>query len=118
MRISDWSSDVCSSDLRQPFGTCELLSSERRRDLASSPGGGSGAGDEVGDHASELLALVLLEEVPAALDRGVGLARGAGHGGDELALAALGDRVAVAEGAQERPKNGTAAGRERSGPYG
>src|SRR3546814_8534026 len=102
MRISDWSSDVCSSDVRQPFGTCELLSSERRRDLASSPGGGSGAGAEVGDHASELLDLVLLEEVTAALARGVGLARGAGHGGGELALAALGERVEVAGGAQAR----------------
>src|SRR3546814_19292468 len=25
MRISDWSSDVCSSDLRKPAGSCGLL---------------------------------------------------------------------------------------------
>ena len=50
----------------------------------------------------ELLALVLLQEVPATLDRRVRLPFGAGHVADELALAALGDRVAVAEGAEER----------------
>src|SRR5690606_9444900 len=43
----------------------------------------SGPGDEVGDHAGQLGPAVLLEEVPAALDGGVGLARGARHPAEE-----------------------------------
>src|SRR3546814_12047935 len=35
MRISDWSSDVCSSDLPEP--TCDTPSSPRRRSVAGSP---------------------------------------------------------------------------------
>src|SRR3546814_3176290 len=31
MRISDWSSDVCSSDLRITLGACEILSASTRR---------------------------------------------------------------------------------------
>src|SRR3954471_19628404 len=61
-----------------------------------------GRRDEVGDHLGELGTLVLLEEVAAAFDGPVRLALCAGHDAEELALAALGDRVAVAERAQER----------------
>src|SRR5690606_40785232 len=63
----------------------------------------AGGGDEVDQHLRELGAPVLLEEVTAALDRGVRLALRAGHPLEEDPLAARGDRVAVAEGAQERP---------------
>src|SRR5687768_17789007 len=65
--------------------------------------------DEVDDDRGQLLATVLLDEMAATLDDGVGLALGAG---DELlddALAPLGDGVAVAEGGED----GLAEGAQR-----
>jgi len=58
--------------------------------------------DELDDDGAEILAGVFLEEVAGALDGGVGLALAAGDEPAHLAVRAGGDRVAVAEGAQER----------------
>src|SRR3546814_1674831 len=44
MRISDWSSDVCSSDLMEPFGPTASLVFEVRRDLVERR---HGLGEEV-----------------------------------------------------------------------
>src|SRR5204862_5914256 len=64
---------------------------------------GSGRAHEVGDDAGQLLAVVLLEEVAGALDGRVGLTLRARDELLEDAVGATGDRVAVAERAQERP---------------
>src|SRR6478752_3300761 len=64
---------------------------------------GSAPSNEGRNDLGDLGPLVLLEEVAAALDGRVGLALGAGHASEERPLAALGDRVAVAEGAQDGP---------------
>src|SRR2546430_4525393 len=58
--------------------------------------------DEVHHHVRQLLATVLLEEVPAAGDRRVRLAGGTGDRLLEDPIGSGGDRVGVAEGAQER----------------
>src|SRR3546814_13404418 len=44
MRISDWSSDVCSSDLRFLQLTVELDPAARRRERGRDPGGGEPVG--------------------------------------------------------------------------
>src|SRR5689334_21110760 len=64
---------------------------------------GSGRGGEARDQLGWLFALVFLQEGPGAFDGGVRLPGGAGHLADEHGLAASGDRVRVAERAQERP---------------
>src|SRR3954453_20211839 len=56
----------------------------------------------VSDDSRELLALVFLEEVAAARDGGVGLARTPGHVSLERTVAAPCDRVLVGKGGQER----------------
>ena len=76
--------------------------------------------DEGGEHRREQLAAVLLEEVPRALDGHVLAIARAGHELAEPPVAAAGDRVGVAEAAQERPVEGRAASprprRWRRGP--
>ena len=64
------------------------------------------SGDEVDDDLGELRAAVLLEEVAAAGDGGVGLALRAGDAADQVPLVAGGDLVLVAERAQERAIEG------------
>src|SRR3546814_6571128 len=76
MRISDWSSDVCSSDLRggdgQPSPAAATVVADGRPQppryealLARRP-------DEVGDLAADDLGLVELKEVPRSEERRVG----------------------------------------------
>ena len=54
----------------------------------------------------QILPAVLLQEVPAADDRRVGLPLGAGDPLLEVAVRTLGDGVAVAEGTEEGPVEG------------
>src|SRR5262245_4739710 len=62
----------------------------------------SSARDQADDQRRELGAGVLLDEVAAALDRRVGLARGTGDLGLEHLVGAARDRIGVAERGDER----------------
>src|SRR5260221_5323469 len=75
------------------------MTSMRRKLLG---GVGRLARHPVPDDPRELLTLVFLEEVSAALDRRVRLSRAAGHFSLEHAVAAARDRVFVGEGREER----------------
>src|SRR3546814_18849674 len=121
MRISDWSSDVCSSDLRHDLRQAELPETEidggagRLDGVALPPGGprqppgdldAGSARDRIGrlvetDEADERRAAPALngEESPAAL----------GHPHDDP----VGDRVALLPGQRLRAGTGRASRRER-----
>src|SRR5262249_23553481 len=77
---------------------------------ASSGGGGSAArrvvADERSDHFPEQHAVVLLQEVPGPRDHGMLHARRPGDRAFQDVGHAAGDRVAVAEGDEERPVPG------------
>src|SRR3546814_7730542 len=102
MRISDWSSDVCSSDLRSGDGIgvdvvgLALRSDADRRDDRNNIGMLQRGEDLRVDHGG----LADEAQVEHLLDVGIGVARGAG---DLLCL----DEVAILAGEAD----GTAAGR-------
>src|SRR3546814_1997692 len=106
MRISDWSSDVCSSDLEEPKGV--VATEESRSEvhdvavdeaLGVEPRGDSGSSLHEDLHAVALAELVEdRSQVAAALDAGVDL--GAGRGlaqHDPQGITAGGRRIADGE---------------------
>src|SRR5689334_7283228 len=81
--------------------TCSATAS-RTSIRSSASSCGRGCRDEIGDHTGQLGAAVFLKEVTAAFDRHVWLSLCARHAAQEGTLAALGDRVVIAERAQHR----------------
>src|SRR5581483_4333198 len=87
------------------IAACRNSTSTMRRSVSTAYKGralDSVTPDEVDDDLGQFGAAVLLEEVAAAGDGGVGLALGAGDLLLEDAVAAAGDGVAVGEGGEER----------------
>src|SRR3546814_8995520 len=83
MRISDWSSDVCSSDLTGPCGPCSEIFYDHGNHIA---GGPPGSPDEDGDRFVEIWNLVFMQfdqqadgsriDLPKpSIDTGMGLER-------------------------------------------
>src|SRR3954463_7017223 len=60
----------------------------------------------VGDDLTELIAAVLLQEMPGTLDGGVRLTPRSRHSRQEQLIRPTRDRVGVTEGAQPRPVKG------------
>lgn len=57
--------------------------------------------DEIDDHFGQILATVLLQKVPAALDGGMGLTLSPRDLGLKNLFTATGDRIAITKGGQE-----------------
>src|SRR3546814_21019897 len=86
MRISDWSSDVCSSDLRR---SCEACLDERGEGGSATNGVGDRQPEPPAFRAEQRFGLAAakacgVEADPAAADRGIGAAAEAGRQFDHL----------------------------------
>src|SRR3546814_3682133 len=82
MRISDWSSDVCSSDLLAATGVCGARRSPATASLPDAPGTGKSCGRAGCAAPGELLGLPALE-LPALELGAAGTAAGTPDGGTE-----------------------------------
>src|SRR3546814_20038654 len=67
MRISDWSSDVCSSDLRRDIGGFAGAAPDRDRDILFQPGSVFPGGESVYDRAMPRPAKPALERIARTL---------------------------------------------------
>src|SRR3546814_19903881 len=103
MRISDWSSDVCSSDLLQGVIGQSFLEVEQERNQRSAPSGGNISLDHIGRRSAAF---------PDILPKSVGM-DAASHVRGDADLPHLPQAVAILADVIGPGRNGTAL--ERSG---